>query len=297
MVDARRDRRSGPRAPSPVLGWGRIEHRLLRRRTSARSTSDRRRRRCTTAYGAAFKPADAVRRRSARHVDPTARDFCEGDRAARSSSPTAAPARWPASSPAPRCVRRPRDPASTPARPTARSTAGSTAHAGGRLRPQPPAARRRAGDADLDLAPPRGRRLLHDLQVGPRQRRRLRRRHRPLDLRRLPLRGQGIAGLEASKPSGDRASIYYRVDVEPAPGAHDHHPRLPTVTPPAKTGPLATILAAKRPKVKRGHFRHPHPLRQDGPEGAPPWSRSTVASAGSGSPARRSSAARPSACA
>ena len=30
---------------------------------------------------------------------------------------------------------------------------------------------------------------------------------------------------------------------------------MPTAEPPAKTGPLATILAAKRPKVKRGHFR------------------------------------------
>ncbi len=29
---------------------------------------------------------------------------------------------------------------------------------------------------------------------------------------------------------------------------------VPTVAPPAKSGPLATILAAKRPKVRRGHF-------------------------------------------
>ena len=87
----------------------------------------------------------------------------------------------------------------------------------------------------------------------------------------FPTAGEAVAGLEASKPGGDKASIYYAFDVEPAPGAgtdDDHDPgRARPSQPPAKTGPLATILAAKRPKVKRGHFRDPHPLRQDGAEG------------------------------
>ena len=67
----------------------------------------------------------------------------------------------------------------------------------------------------------------------------------------FPTTGEAVAGLEASKPGGDKASIYYRFAVEPLPTA-------PTVVPkasrPAKAGPLATILAAKRPKVKHGHF-------------------------------------------
>jgi Trypsin len=68
----------------------------------------------------------------------------------------------------------------------------------------------------------------------------------------FPTVGKGVAGLEASKPGGDKASIYYSVDVEPLPRLTTRV--VPTVAPPAKTGPLATILAAKRPKVKRGHF-------------------------------------------
>jgi hypothetical protein len=71
----------------------------------------------------------------------------------------------------------------------------------------------------------------------------------------FPTAGVGVAGLEASKPGGDKASIYYAFEVEPAPGGGS------TTTTPAGTalptnapGPAATILAAKRPKVKRGHF-------------------------------------------
>ena len=69
----------------------------------------------------------------------------------------------------------------------------------------------------------------------------------------FPTAGKGVAGLEASKPGGDRASIYYSVDVEPLPG-RTTTTVWPIVAPLAKTGPLATILAAKRPKVRRGHF-------------------------------------------
>jgi hypothetical protein len=72
----------------------------------------------------------------------------------------------------------------------------------------------------------------------------------------FPTAGQAVAGLEASKPGGDKASIYYRFDVEPAPGGGTTTTPLgPPTSTDAPTRPvLATILAAKRPKVKRGHF-------------------------------------------
>jgi secreted trypsin-like serine protease len=71
----------------------------------------------------------------------------------------------------------------------------------------------------------------------------------------FPTAGVGVAGLEASKPGGDKASIYYAFQVEPAPGSTvTPTPVVPTAKPPAKKAPLATILAARRPKVKRGHF-------------------------------------------
>jgi Trypsin len=69
--------------------------------------------------------------------------------------------------------------------------------------------------------------------------------------------GEAVAGLEASKPGGDKASIYYAFDVERAPGGGTTTtttPLVPAVALPAKKAPFATILAAKRPKVKRGHF-------------------------------------------
>jgi secreted trypsin-like serine protease len=82
--------------------------------------------------------------------------------------------------------------------------------------------------------------------------------------------GEAVAGLEASKPGGDKASIYYSFDViDPnAPGGggggggQSQTPAStppvtapPAVTPPAKTGPLATILVSGRPKVKHRRFR------------------------------------------
>ena len=70
--------------------------------------------------------------------------------------------------------------------------------------------------------------------------------------------GQHVVGLEASRPpDGDTATAYYAFNV----GADPNAP--PAVTPPAVTPPavtprsagfLATIHAAKRPKVRRGRF-------------------------------------------
>jgi hypothetical protein len=70
----------------------------------------------------------------------------------------------------------------------------------------------------------------------------------------FPTAGVGVAGLEASKPGGDKASIYYAFEVEPAPGGGTTTTPTGTALPTNAPGPAATILAAKRPKVKRGHF-------------------------------------------
>jgi PKD repeat protein len=67
----------------------------------------------------------------------------------------------------------------------------------------------------------------------------------------------GVVGLQASKVGGDKASAYFSFDVDP-------DPKVPpaqlgaTPPPPAAKKPavrLATISAAKRPKVRRGRFR------------------------------------------
>jgi len=74
--------------------------------------------------------------------------------------------------------------------------------------------------------------------------------------------GEAVAGLEASKPGGDTARIYYAFEV----GADPNAPAAVVVpsapagtTPPAVTGPtprLATILNVTRPKVsKKGRFK------------------------------------------
>jgi hypothetical protein len=72
----------------------------------------------------------------------------------------------------------------------------------------------------------------------------------------FPAAGEAVAGLEASKPGGDKASIYYAFDVEPAPGDGETTTTTPLGTPTSTNAPpaLATILAAKRPKVKRHRF-------------------------------------------
>jgi hypothetical protein len=72
--------------------------------------------------------------------------------------------------------------------------------------------------------------------------------------------GEAVAGLEATNAAGDKASIYYAFDVDPNPSAFPpaQPPTSPTTTPPATnpvaSAPLATILNAKRPKVRRGRF-------------------------------------------
>lgn len=67
--------------------------------------------------------------------------------------------------------------------------------------------------------------------------------------------GEAVAGLEASRPNGDVASIYYAFDVVELPGGTTTTP--PPGATPATTvvpAPLATILNARRPKVRRGRF-------------------------------------------
>ncbi len=79
----------------------------------------------------------------------------------------------------------------------------------------------------------------------------------------FPAPGEQVVGLEASKPGGDKASIYYAFDVGEDPNAPPPTPPpaavVSTTPPPAVTAPaarLATILAAKRPKVsKKGRFK------------------------------------------
>ena len=72
--------------------------------------------------------------------------------------------------------------------------------------------------------------------------------------------GEAVAGLEASKPGGDKAVIYYAFDVEPRPGTVTPGGQTTTPTPVGDgvtgttPGPLATILVSGRPKVRRGRF-------------------------------------------
>jgi hypothetical protein len=77
----------------------------------------------------------------------------------------------------------------------------------------------------------------------------------------FPNEGEQVVGLEASKPGGDKATAYFAFNVGPDPNAAPPASLSPpptTATPPAANGRsagfLATIHAAKRPKVKRGRF-------------------------------------------
>jgi secreted trypsin-like serine protease len=74
--------------------------------------------------------------------------------------------------------------------------------------------------------------------------------------------GEAVAGLEASKPGGDKASVYFSFDViDPNAGGEAQTPQppppaaAPAATPPPKTGPLATILISGKPKVKNRRFK------------------------------------------
>jgi hypothetical protein len=76
--------------------------------------------------------------------------------------------------------------------------------------------------------------------------------------------GQYVVGIEASRPGGDKATAYFAFNV----GADPNGPPPAQLTPPGSTSPtptppatspqttrfLATIHAAKRPKVRRGRF-------------------------------------------
>jgi secreted trypsin-like serine protease len=77
----------------------------------------------------------------------------------------------------------------------------------------------------------------------------------------FPAAGEQVVGLQASKPGGDTASIYYAFDVGADPNAAPASAPPPAISapPPAVASPtvrLATILNAKRPKVsKKGRFK------------------------------------------
>ena len=73
--------------------------------------------------------------------------------------------------------------------------------------------------------------------------------------------GEAVAGLQASTTAGDKAVVYYAFDIQPNP--NDVPPTqtptgpttiAPPATNPVASPPLATILNAKRPKVRRGRF-------------------------------------------
>jgi hypothetical protein len=68
--------------------------------------------------------------------------------------------------------------------------------------------------------------------------------------------GRQVVGLEASKAGGDKATAYFAFNVGADPNAPP--PPQPNLTPatatPKRAGFLATIHAAKRPKVRRGRF-------------------------------------------
>jgi trypsin len=78
----------------------------------------------------------------------------------------------------------------------------------------------------------------------------------------FPTEGQQVVGIEASKPGGDKATAYFAFDVGPDPNPGSPASGTPpATTPPPPTTltpaapPLATISAAKRPKVHGGRFR------------------------------------------
>ena len=245
-----------------VLGWGRIatgdNFAVNLRKVDVPIIDDAR---CATAYGAAFKPALMVCAADPEGTSVSvARDFCEGDE----GGPLLVP-----------------DGTSVGALAGVVSWHGTTACGD----PALPGVYTQLGDGDLntwvhDHTPEADFDLSHQPRAGEPVTLTSTSRHPEgadyfttfrwdLDndgsfddangrsiAHAFPTAGQAVAGLEASKPGGDKASIYYAFDVEPAPGGGQTTttPVVPTARPPAKTAPLATILAAKRPKVKRGHF-------------------------------------------
>jgi secreted trypsin-like serine protease len=72
----------------------------------------------------------------------------------------------------------------------------------------------------------------------------------------FPTAGEQVVGLEASRPGGDKASVYFSFNVGEDPNAVPPAPPVVvnTAPAPAKNASLATILANGRPKVRRGRF-------------------------------------------
>jgi hypothetical protein len=74
----------------------------------------------------------------------------------------------------------------------------------------------------------------------------------------FPTAGRHVVGIEASKAGGDKATAYFAFNVGADPNGPPPAQPNPTPTPPAATPKraafLATIHAAKRPKVRRGRF-------------------------------------------
>ena len=143
---------------------------------------------------------------------------------------------------------------------------------------EPPAAGQRAGDAHLDLAPPpEGDDYFTTVRWDLNNDGKLRRRVGKTISHTFPNAGEAVAGIQASQARrrpGHRSTTPF--DVEPAPNAARDHARrrppiAPTAKPPAKTGPLATILVRQAAEgEERGHFKHPRQVRQDAPRRAPP---------------------------
>jgi secreted trypsin-like serine protease len=78
----------------------------------------------------------------------------------------------------------------------------------------------------------------------------------------FPAEGEAVAGLEAQKPGGDVAKVYYSFDVGPDPNAPQPPAATPTPTPtptpiatPETPKHLATILVSGKPKVKNRRFK------------------------------------------
>jgi hypothetical protein len=76
----------------------------------------------------------------------------------------------------------------------------------------------------------------------------------------FPTAGRRVVGIEASRAGGDKATAYFAFNVGADPNAAPAQLAPPNLTPtppaatPKRAGFLATIHAAKRPKVRRGRF-------------------------------------------
>ena len=222
------DYRARASSPPSWAGAGSARWRT-RHGTSARSTS----RSSTTAAAPPRTAPRTSRTLMMCAADPlgtsasTAHDFCEGDEGGpllvpdgSSTGALAGIASWHGTRRAP--TRRPRRLHAADRRRA--QPLDPQQDAGGRLRPQPPAARRRAGDADSTSRHPEGAGyfttfrwdLDNDGAFDDANGRSI--------SHAFPTAGEAVAGLEASKPGGDKASIYYAFDVEPPRRPRRGHP-------------------------------------------------------------------------